>query len=93
MTFDADTFKRLREGDREIERRLESWSRKQDEIVTKLSTLRKDQKRLQDVQNYVADYQLAAYKTVSSFLASFVSSVLGQVALAHFGTKVNRCMS
>lgn len=78
---------------REIERRLQSWSKKQEELVTKLSTLRKEQKRLEEVQNYVADYQLAAYKTVSNFLALFVSSVLGHVALARFATKVNHCMS
>lgn len=48
----------------EIDAKLAFWIRKQQEVVSKLTILQKGEKYPEDVQNYVAEYQLDAYRNV-----------------------------
>lgn len=58
----------------EINRRLESWTRKQEEVISKLAIVREEEKCSEETLKYVADYQLDAYQNVSnwSVLANIV---------------------
>jgi len=48
----------------EIFSKLESWTSKQKEVVSKLAILQKEKHYPDEIQDYVADYQLHAYRTV-----------------------------
>ena len=66
----------------ELNSKLQSWKTKQQEVVSKLSIFRNDErKKSQDIQKYVANHQLDAYKNVStcdwfSLAGSVVSSII-----------------
>ena len=47
--------------------KLESWTSKQKEVVSKLGILQKKKHYPDEIQDYVADYQLHAYRTVSNW--------------------------
>ena len=44
--------------------KLELWTSKQKEIVSKLTNLQKEKHYPDEIQDYVADYQLHAFRTV-----------------------------
>ena len=53
----------------ELDTKLQFWKTKQQEVVAKLSILRKNKKYPKEVQNYVAQYQQDAYKNVSDVIS------------------------
>ena len=53
----------------ELDTKLQFWKTKQQEVVAKLSILRKNKKYPKEVQNYVAQYQKDAYKNVSDVMS------------------------
>ena len=53
----------------ELDTKLQFCKTKQQEVVAKLSILRKNKKYPKEVQNYVAQYQQDAYKNVSDVIS------------------------
>lgn len=68
----------------EINAKLAFWTGKQQEVVSKLTILQKDKKYPDEVQNYVAEYQLDAYRNVSYF--RYLTLLVGTFCFFHVDT-------